>query len=69
MNVYANRYANQISLPIYLKEGKHYYMETIMKDDYQNDHLEVGLKTPDGTFYRVIPSKFLWTTLPVPYGR
>lgn len=39
-------------------------MEAIFKDDHQNDHLEVGLKTPDGTFYRVIPSKFLWTKLP-----
>ena len=34
-----------------------------MKDDHQEDHLEVGLQTPDGTFYKVIPSKFLWTTV------
>ena len=37
-----------------------------MKDDHQKDHLEAGMQTPDGTFYRVIPSQFLWTTLPLP---
>jgi len=40
-----------------------------MKDDHQNDHLEVGMQTPDGTFYNVIPSEFLWTTLPLSPGR
>lgn len=34
-----------------------------MKDDHQPDHLEAALETPDGTFYNVIPSKFLWTTI------
>lgn len=34
-----------------------------MKDDHQEDHLEVGLQTPDGTFYKVIPSEFLRTTV------
>jgi len=34
-----------------------------MKDDHQADHLEVGLQTPDGTFYKVIPSEFLRTTV------
>ena len=38
-------------------------MEAIMKDDHQEDHLEVGLQTPDGTFYKVIPSEFLRTTV------
>ena len=37
-----------------------------MKDDHQNDHLEVGMQTPDGKNYTVIPSAFLRTTLPVP---
>ena len=32
-----------------------------MKDDHQWDHLEVALQTPDGKFYKVIPSQFLWT--------
>ena len=40
-----------------------------MKDDHQNDHLEAAVQTPDGTFYKVIPSKFLWTSLPPPPGR
>ena len=40
-----------------------------MKDDHQTDHLEVGLKTPDGTFYKVIPSAFLWTIYERSYGR
>jgi len=44
-------------------------MEAIMKDDHQNDHLEAAVQTPDGTFYKVIPSKFLWTSLPPPPGR
>ena len=39
-----------------------------MKDDHQNDHLEAAVQTPDGTFYKVIPSKFLWTSLPPPPG-
>lgn len=33
-----------------------------MKDDHQLDHLEAALETPDGTFYKVIPSQFLWTS-------
>ena len=64
MNLY--RYSNQISLPIPLEKGKYYYVETIMKDDHQDDHLEVGMEAPDGTNYTVIPSKFLRTSLPVP---
>ena len=64
MNLY--RYSNQISLPIPLEEGKYYYVETIMKDDHQDDHLEVGMQAPDGTNYTVIPSAFLRTSLPVP---
>lgn len=33
-----------------------------MKDDHQWDHLEAALQTPDGQYYKVIPSQFLWTT-------
>ncbi|XP_029196209.2 uncharacterized protein LOC114961608 [Acropora millepora] len=61
-----DRYAGQTSNPIYLQKGKFYYMESIMKDDHQADHLEVGLKTPDGSFYNVVPSQFLWINLPLP---
>ncbi|KAM7441095.1 hypothetical protein ABFA07_009818 [Porites harrisoni] len=61
-----DRYENQISLPISLEKGKYYYMETLMKDDHQNDHLEVGMQTPEGKNYTVIPSAFLRTSLPVP---
>jgi len=39
-----------------------------MKDDHQKDHLEAGVQTPDGRSYEVIPSKFLWTSLPTPPG-
>lgn len=46
-----------------MKKGKYYYMEALMKDDHQKDHLEVGLKTPSGKVFEVIPSEFLWTTL------
>ena len=60
------RYLNQISLPVRLEKGKYYYMETRMKDDHQDDHLEVGMQAPDGTNYTVIPSAFLRTSLPVP---
>lgn len=56
------RFTNQKSNAVYLKKGRYYYMEAIMKDDHQIDHLEVGLQTPDKTIYTVIPSKFLWTT-------
>jgi len=66
--IFIRRFTNQKSLPIYLKKGKYYYMEAIMKDDHQNDHLEAAVQTPDGTFYKVIPSKFLWTTLRTPPG-
>lgn len=44
-------------------------MEAIFKNDHQNDHLEAAVQTPDGTFYKVIPSQFLWTTLPTSPGR
>lgn len=64
----ALRFTNQKSLPVYMKKGKFYYMEAVMKDDHQEDHLEAAVKTPDGQFYKVIPSKFLWTTLPTPPG-
>ena len=40
-----------------------------MKDDHQPDHLEVAVQTPDGTFYKVVPSKFLWTRLRVTSSR
>ena len=40
-----------------------------MKDDHQADHLEVAMQTPEGTFYKVIPSVFLWTVYQRPYGR
>lgn len=60
--IFIYRYTTQKSLPVYLMKGKQYYMEAIMKDDHQEDHLEVGLQTPDGQFYKVIPSMFLWTT-------
>ena len=60
------RYRNQKALPIRLQKGKYYYMETRMKDDHQDDHLEVGMQAPDGTNYTVIPSAFLRTSLPVP---
>ena len=40
-----------------------------MKDDHQADHLEVAMQTPEGTFYKVIPSAFLWTVYQRPYGR
>ncbi|XP_022790178.1 uncharacterized protein LOC111329682 isoform X1 [Stylophora pistillata] len=56
-----DRFTNQKSLPVYLKKGVFYYMEAIMKDDHQWDHLEVALETPDSKFYKVIPSQFLWT--------
>lgn len=64
----ALRFTNQKSLPVYMKKDKFYYMEAVMKDDHQKDHLEAAVKTPDGQFYKVIPSKFLWTTLPPPPG-
>ena len=40
-----------------------------MKDDHQADHLEVAMQTPDGNFYKVIPSTFLWTVYERSYGR
>ena len=55
-----------MSLPIPLVKGKYYYVETRMKDDHQDDHLEVGMQAPDGTNHTVIPSAFLRTSLPVP---
>ena len=62
MTICLNRFLNQKSLPVSLKKGLYYYMEAIMKDDHQWDHLEVALQTPDGKFYKVIPAQFLWTT-------
>ena len=58
------RYSNQKSLPVPLVKGQYYYMESLMKDDHEIDHLEVGLETPNHVMYNIIPSMFLWTTLP-----
>ena len=51
----------QKSNAVYMKKGEYYYMEALMKDDHQVDHMEVGLKTPSGEVYKVIPQSFLWT--------
>ena len=63
------RFRNQKSNTVYMKKGKYYYMEAIMKDDHQIDHLEVGLQTPSGKIFNVIPEQYLWTNRNVQKGR
>ena len=43
---------------MYMKKGQYYFMEALMKDDHQVDHLEVGLQTPSGKICEVIPQFF-----------
>ena len=55
------RFSKQRSNAVYMKKGVYYYMEALMKDDHQFDHMEVGLETPSENIYKVIPQSFLWT--------
>lgn len=59
-----DKYGSQQSVVVYLEEGKKYYIETLHKEAYGDDHLAVGWQLPDGTLQRPIPDKQLSPFVP-----
>ena len=58
-----DRYEEQISFPVLLRKGTYYYMEALMKEYYNEDNLDVAVKTPDGQMHSPITYDFLWTAV------
>ncbi|KAK3750226.1 hypothetical protein QZH41_015574, partial [Actinostola sp. cb2023] len=58
-----DKYSEQRSFPVLLKKGEYYYMETLMKEYFNEDNLDVSVKTPDGKMHAPITSDFLWTAV------
>ncbi|XP_048587710.1 uncharacterized protein LOC116610679 [Nematostella vectensis] len=56
-----DKYPEQQSWPVPLEKGKYYFIETLMKELFDTDHLSVAFKGPDGTFHAPIGSEYLWT--------
>ena len=50
-----------MSQPIDLKEGRGFYIESLMTDSTGRDHLVIGVKLPDGQTLKPIPKKYLTT--------
>ena len=50
-----------MSQPIDLKEGRGFYIESLMTDSTGRDHLAIGVKLPDGQTLKPIPKKYLTT--------
>ncbi|MEL6191510.1 MAG: T9SS type A sorting domain-containing protein, partial [Bacteroidota bacterium] len=44
-----DKYEEQQSAPVYLEQGKRYYIEAMMKEGLGSDHLSVGWQLPSGT--------------------
>jgi hypothetical protein len=57
-----NKYPAQKSAPVFLEEGKMYYIMALAKDGTGGDHLSVGWEWPDGTAERPMPAKYLFWT-------
>ena len=54
-----NKEISQISLPVSLQAGKHYYIEAIMKEGYGGDHLSVRWQLPNGMVDEPITPDYL----------
>jgi PA14 domain len=52
-------FASQKSAPVPLVAGQKYYIEGLMKEGWNGDHLEIGWKTPGSTTIAVIPGSAL----------
>ena len=51
-------------MPIYLKKDQLYYLESLHKEMYEIDVMEVAVTLPDNSSYAPIPARFLWTGIP-----
>ncbi|ASB48670.1 CotH kinase family protein [Alkalitalea saponilacus] len=67
-----DKYPSQTSLPVYLEEGKLYYLSALMKEAQGGDHLSVRWRMPDGTIdepinaqYCYVPGGFLHTNFKI----
>lgn len=57
-----DKYPSQKSAPVFLEEGKMYYLMALAKDGTGGDHLSVGWEWPDGTLERPMQGKHLFWT-------
>ena len=57
-----DKYDSQRSEPIRLVANEHYYVEALMKEQVNNDHLTVRWQLPDGTIEEPIPNSRLLIT-------
>ena len=55
------KYPAQTSVPVYLVKGAVYFVETLHKENNQNDHLSVAWRMPDNTFQNPISGVYLST--------
>ncbi|XP_031556093.1 uncharacterized protein LOC116292886 [Actinia tenebrosa] len=63
-----DKYIEQRSWPVQLHKGHYYYIETLMKEFYDKDHLSVAVQTPK-KFVAPITADYLWTALPEGYTK
>ena len=54
-----DKYATQVSAPVHLVAGKHYYVEALHKEATQNDHLAVWWQRPSNQTNVVVPGTAL----------
>jgi len=57
-----NKYAGQESAPIYLEQGKFYYMEVLHKEGTGGDRIGIGWRTPDGKIQQPMSSFYFQPT-------
>lgn len=54
------KYSGQKSGPVYLEEGKYYYIMALMKEGYGGDNLAVRWQWPDGTMDEPMSAEYLF---------
>lgn len=61
-----DKYARQKSGPVYLEQGKYYYLMVFMKKDTGGDNLSVRWQWPDGTMEEPVSGQHLFYTGALP---
>jgi hypothetical protein len=61
------KYPEQKSEPVYLQEGKFYYIMALMKEGGGGDNLAVRWRLPDGTVQSPVLANHLYTTGEIPF--
>jgi YHS domain-containing protein/regulation of enolase protein 1 (concanavalin A-like superfamily) len=54
-----NKYPEQQSAPVYLEQGKRYYLEILHKEGTSGDNVGIGWQRPGGQLERPMPSYYL----------